>query len=117
MKKNLWWIVSLFFILPMTAQGAGAIAVDDEVGETEPGYGYVTGAESRDKAGQDALKQCRENGNEHCKVVARFDECGAYVASKKYYGVGWGSSKEAAVSMATEKCGTHNCRVVVAECE
>lgn len=113
--KNLLLICALF-VLPIAAHAAGAIAVDDEEGESEPGYGIVTGMDSREEAGREALKQCKDSGNENCKVVARFDTCGAYAASNEYYGVGWGGTKQAAIGMAMEKCG-ENCRVVVSECE
>lgn len=115
MKKTLL-LCSLLLAIPLSAVAAGAIAVDDEEGDDEPGYGFVTGAESRDAAGKAALKQCKESGNSNCKVVARFDTCGAYAASKKYYGAGWGSTKQQATKMALEKCGT-GCKIIVAECE
>ena len=115
MKKNLLTLFALL-ILPLAAHAAGAIAVDDEDGDDEPGYGFITGAKSRDEAGRDALKQCKESGNDNCKVVARFDTCGAYAASKKYYAAGWGSTKEKAINMALEKCGS-KCKIVIAECE
>lgn len=116
MKKLFWLLAAGTLILSNTAFAAGAIAVDDEQGETEPGYGFVTGAESRDDAAKGAMKQCKESGNENCKVVARFDTCGAYVASKKFYGVGWGATKRAAEGMALEQCGSE-CKVVISECE
>lgn len=116
MKKISWLAAALLLAVPFAAYGAGAIAVDDEEGEEEPGYGFVTGYDTRDEAGKAALKQCKENGNKNCKIVTRFDKCGAYVVSKKYYGVGWGTSKQDAISMAKEKCGG-NCRVIIAECE
>jgi hypothetical protein len=116
MKKNFWFAVALLLALPFTVYGAGAIAVDDEEGEEEPGYGFVTGYESRDKAGKAALKQCRERDNTNCKVVVRFDTCGAFVVSPKYYGVGWGNTKEKAINMALENC-KGKCRIVIAECE
>ena len=116
MKKVLWPAALLLCALPFSAYGAGAIAVDDEEGEAEPGYGYVTGYDSREEAGKAALKQCKENGNTNCKVAVRFDTCGAYVGSKKHFGIGWGSTKAKAITMAREQCG-NNCKVIVAECE
>ena len=116
MKKLSSILVGLLLALPMCAFAAGAIAVDDEEGETEPGYGFVTGASSRDAAGKGALKQCKDSGNDNCKVVARFDTCGAYAASKKYYGAGWGASKQKAESMALDTC-SGNCTIIVSACE
>ncbi|MBI5330315.1 MAG: DUF4189 domain-containing protein [Betaproteobacteria bacterium] len=103
-------------LLSPTAFSAGAIAVDDEVGDKEPGYGLVYGYGSRDEAAVAALAECKKS-NEHCKVVARFDKCGAYAASLKYYGVGWGVSAAEAQTMAMDNCGHSNCRIVVVDCE
>lgn len=102
--------------LPLSAFAIGAIAVDDEEGEDEPGYGFVTGYDNKDEARRDALKECKKSGNTGCKVVAWFETCGAYAASKKYYGAGWGGTKQKAEAMALDKCGG-KCRVIVSECE
>ena len=115
MKKH-HLLVALLLALPLMAHAAGAIAVDDEEGDTEPGYGFVTGHDTRESAGKAALEECKSSGNEACKIVARFDTCGAYVASTKYYGVGWGNTKSKAIAMARDTCG-EKCRIVVAECE
>lgn len=108
-------LLTLLFV-PTMAFAIGAIAVDDEEGDDEPGYGFATGYESKDEARREALKQCKASGNKECKVVAWFETCGAYAASKKYYGVGWGSNKQKAESMALEKCGG-KCSIKVSECE
>ncbi|HEY8357355.1 MAG TPA: DUF4189 domain-containing protein [Ramlibacter sp.] len=105
------------FVIPVGVQAAGAIAVDDEQGDTEPGYGVVVGADTREAAGRDAMKECRKSGNKNCKVVVRFDKCGAYAGSKNYFGVGWGTTKAAANAMALKECGNGACKVHVSECE
>lgn len=102
---------------PMGAMAAGAIAVDDNVGEKDPGYGYSLNKDSRDEAGRSALRQCKEYGNDDCRVVVRFDTCGAYAASRKVFGIGWGTTKKAAVRMAMDQCERDSCKVIVAECE
>lgn len=107
---------ALMLSIPLSALAVGAIAVDDEEGDDEPGYGFVTGYDNKDEARQDALKECRKSGNESCRIVAWFETCGAYAVSKKYYGAGWGASKQKAEAMALEKCG-NNCRVAISECE
>lgn len=119
MKSFRYLLAAAFLAMavPFTASAAGAIAVDDEEGETEPGYGFVTGYDSRDEAGRAAMKECRKSGNTNCQVVARFDKCGAYASSKKYAGAGWGSSKKAAEKMALDKCGHQRCQVRVSDCE
>jgi len=117
MKNVSVLFLSLSLLLPIFAHAAGAIAVDDEQGETEPGYGLATGADTRADAARDAMKFCREEGNKGCKVVVRFDECGAYAASKKYYGIGYGKSLAKAESMALEACGNSKCKILVSDCE
>jgi hypothetical protein len=103
-------------IFTSAAFAAGAIAIDDEEGSTDAGYGFVTGASSRDVAGAEAMKLCKKAGNSDCRIVARFDTCGAYAASKTHYGTGWGSSMEKAKAMATDKC-EGACKIIVAQCE
>ena len=117
MKTSLYLLFSFFMIVSSSAYAAGAIAVDDEEGDDEPGYGISIGADSREEAGRDALKNCKKSGNTSCKVVVRFDKCGAYAASRKYYGIGYGSSLRKAENMAVEACGNSNCKVLVSDCE
>lgn len=112
--RNFLSIAVLAF--PLSAFAIGAIAVDDEEGEDEPGYGFVTGYDSKDAARKDAIKECKASGNANCKLVAWFETCGAYAASNKYYGAGWGSTKQKAEAMALEKC-SGKCRVLISECE
>lgn len=102
---------------PLGAMAFGAIAVEDEEGQTEPGYGLVTRADSRESAGRAALAMCTKSGNDNCKVIARFDKCGAYASSSQRYGAGWGLTESAAKEMAMEKCDEQACRVRVSECE
>jgi hypothetical protein len=99
------------------ALAVGAIAVDDEVGDTDPGYGFSTGHANKDEARRAAMAECKKAGNDNCKFAVWFETCGAYAASKKYYGVGWGSTAAAAKRMALEKCGNSACKIKVAECE
>lgn len=105
------------FSFSSTVLAYGAIAVDDEQGESEPGYGFATGEGSQDAAKRAALKQCRESGNDHCKVAVWFKQCGAYAASNKYYGYGYGDTKAVAKRKALEMCARDDCKVVIAECE
>jgi len=103
----------------LSAQAAGAIATDDEEAGPISVYALVTGAASREDAGYSALAECRKNSGKHCKVMARFDRCGAYAASaeKRLYGVGWGDSADIARSMAIGKCGDRSCKLQTLECE
>jgi len=82
----------------------------------DTGCGLVTGASPRDVAGAEAMKLCKRAGNSDCKIVARFDTCGACAASKTSYGAGWSSTLEAAKAMANDKC-EGSCKVLIAKCE
>lgn len=105
------------FMMSGNAFAYGAIAVDDQRGEREPGYGFATGRASEENAKRAALSACRESGNHHCKVVVWFKRCGAYATSSRYYGYGYGDTKLIAVRNALESCGRKSCEVVVAKCE
>jgi hypothetical protein len=112
-------VLSLLAFTTGSSLAAGAIAVDDSVGESasETGYGFATGEDTREDAAREALKQCRAHGNRDCKVVVRFDKCGAYANNRRVYGVGWGRTLAEASNMALDKCGAGNCRIVVADCD
>ncbi|MBI2768063.1 MAG: DUF4189 domain-containing protein [Burkholderiales bacterium] len=110
-------LVLASLILPLGAFAAGAIAVDDEEGENDPGYGIVTGSSSRDAAGAAALAECRKQGNKNCKVAVRFDTCGAYASSKKNSGIGFGGTIGLARAKALEDCGANACKIIVSDCE
>jgi len=103
--------------MPVSAFAYGAIAVDDEVGEDEPGYGIATGEDTRAAAERAALKECRKAGNTNCKVAVWFQGCGAYAASRKYYGIGYGKTLKIAERMALEQCGRGSCEVKLSECD
>jgi hypothetical protein len=103
-------------ILPLGAFAAGAIAVDDQEGDTDVGYGVGYG-NSRDEAGRKAMTECKKAGNGECKVVVRYDKCGAYAASKNVFGIGYGRSEDVAKTMAMNECGNNRCKVLVSDCE
>jgi hypothetical protein len=106
----------LLFAGANPALAAGAIAVDSENGQRAGDEGYGIGwGQSRADAAEDALKKCKDAGNDACRVVARFDTCGAFASDRSTYGVGWGSTEADAKAMALSKCD--NCRIVIAECE
>lgn len=111
-------IAASVIFVPAAVFAAGAIAIDDEEGQhhEDVGYGVATGADTREEAAADALRRCRSEGNKDCRVVVRFDACGAYAVSDRHYGTGWGNTLRAAQNRALEQCGS-NCRVVVSECE
>lgn len=117
MKKFATLIVTLGLMFQGSAFAIGAIAVDDSVGDTEPGYGFVTGEDSEAAAKAGAMKQCKSTGNDNCKVVVWFKTCGAYASSKKTYGYGFGASKGVAEKAALEMCGQGSCKIIIADCE
>ena len=112
-----FFLFSILAMLPGFALAVGAIAVDDEAGEEEPGYGIAVGKASKDDAGRAALAECRKAGNRNCKVVVWFDGCGAYATSRRYFGVGWGRTIESAEDMAVRECGRSTCKVKISECD
>lgn len=116
MKKITALLFALGLLAPVSAFAIGAIAVDDQAGDSDPAYGFATGEDSKEAARKQALKYCKEHGD-NCKVVVWFETCGAYASSKKYYGYGYGATKAVATKKALEMCGQNSCQVVVAECE
>lgn len=117
MKKLTVIVMAAALLLNVSSAFAvGAIAVDDEAGETEPGYGIATGYDSEAEAKAAAMKFCKEHGNK-CEVVGWFKTCGAYAASKNYAGFGFGASKETAIAKAKDVCGNSNCKVIASDCE
>lgn len=116
MKKYAALVLILNLMTPISAFAVGAIAVDDQMGDRDPAYGLSIGEDTKDDAKKQALKFCRENG-ENCKVVVWFETCGAYASSSKYYGYGYGKTKAIATSKALEMCGKKSCELVVADCE
>lgn len=117
MKRMATLLSTLALLAASNAFAFGAIAVDDEEGEDDPGYGFVTGEDSKEAAQRKAMKYCKEAGGESCKIAVWFKACGAYAASKKYYGYGYGASKAKATADALDMCGQKSCKVIVAECE
>ena len=99
-----------------SAFAIGAIAVDDQEGDTDPGFGVATGHDTEAAAKAAAMKFCKEAGNK-CEIVGWFKTCGAYASSNKYSGYGFGATKAAAIAKAKDVCGNASCKIVVAECE
>ena len=115
--KKLTATLLLCLALPINSYAVGAIAVDDEAGDMNAGYGISTGLDSEQEAKAAAVKFCKEEGNHNCKPVVWFKTCGAYAANTKVYGIGYGASKEIASKMAKDACGADSCKIVVADCE
>lgn len=100
------------------AFAVGAIAVDDEAGQTGKDAGYGIGhGEDRRSAEHDALRECRKAGNDSCKVAVWYKNCGAYAASRNYFGIGYGDSEDVAKHKALEDCAKDGCHIVVSDCD
>lgn len=110
--------IAAAFVFPAAALAAGAIAVDDVEGmeHHETGFGTSVNEHNADEAAGEAMRQCRSTGNQNCRVVLRFNGCGAYAVSHSHFGVGKGRTRRAAEKDALEGCGA-GCRVAVSECE
>ncbi|WP_338846032.1 DUF4189 domain-containing protein [Massilia sp. W12] len=109
-------VLLLACLSPLPALAVGAIAVDDDQSLSEPAYGFSVRQPNRQTAERVALNYCRQNGD-NCRAVVWFETCGAYAASARHYGYGWGATKSKATSDALKMCGSNSCKVVVAECE
>jgi hypothetical protein len=110
-------LVSIAAALPAFVYATGAIAIDEQRGDDEPGYGIAVGQDGKDEAQKAALAECRKAGNKNCKVRVWFDGCGAYASSTNFYGVGYGKTLKAAEKMALDSCGKASCEVKVSECD
>lgn len=117
MKLSSIVLAALFSCVCQPAFAIGAIAVDDPVGEEDPGFGYSTGYSDQASAEKRALNECRKHGNPNCKIMVWYETCGAYAASRKYSGVGWGATRRTAESMALKACGRNSCQIKVSQCE
>ena len=93
----------------------GAIAVDLDKPSTSPKSG-LGGGDTEDEANSFAMKYCKEDGGKACKVVATYQECGAYAASKKGGGFGINTTKKTAEAKAMSGCDDDSCKVVVSDC-
>lgn len=108
----------LLMALSSHSYAIGAIAVDDDEGDSAAEIGYGLGfGDTREAASREALRKCRAAGNSNCKVKVWFESCGAYAASRRYYGVGWGRNIETAERNALKHCGNNACRIAVSECD
>ncbi len=99
-----------------SALAFGAIAVNDTKGMAadEAGYGMGWGS-TRKEAERDAVKNCKDAGNDDCTVAVWFETCGAYAGDRVNFGIGYGSTLKKAEKMALEDCP--NCKLVVSDCQ
>ena len=74
-------------------------------------YGFSHGHDSARKAGDVALRHCRdrERGTDDCRVVVTFhNACGALArGAKGAYGSAWGQSGREASAKALDECRPH----------
>lgn len=117
MKNVKKLMLALAMVLPVMAMATGAIAVDEQQGDDEPGYGISSGQADKASAQRVALSECKKAGNKSCKVVVWFEGCGAYASSAKFYGVGYGKTQAIAEKKALDACGKGSCEVKVSDCD
>lgn len=99
-----------------SAFATGAIAVNDGLGTAAEDVGYATGyGANQPEAEANAIKECKGAGNDQCKVVVWFEQCGAYVGDRAKSAARFGETKEAAEKMAMDKCP--DCKLIVSECQ
>lgn len=116
--RNVKMLLSAIFLaLPAAAFATGAIAIDEQQGDDEPGYGIAVGHDDKDTAQRAAMTECRKAGNNNCKVRVWFEGCGAYASSSKHYGIGYGKTLKVAEKKALDACGQGSCEVKVSDCD
>ena len=95
----------------------GAIAVDLSKPDRVPEYG-LGGGKNEAEANEAAIEYCVEAAGKkaNCKVVATYQECGAYAASKKGGGFGINTTLKTAEAKAMSGCDDDGCKVVVSDC-
>jgi hypothetical protein len=98
------------------AYAIGAIAVNDEQGvsASEAGYGVGWGS-TKNEAQRNAVKTCKDAGNDSCEVAVWFETCCAYAGDRVNYGIGYGDTKREAEKMALKDCP--NCKLIVSDCQ
>jgi len=116
-KRMKLLLVSIMTALPAFVYATGAIAIDEQRGDDEPGYGIAVGQDGKEAAQSAALAQCRKAGNKNCKIRVWFEGCGAYASSTNYYGVGYGKTLKIAEKIALDNCGKSSCEVKVSDCD
>ncbi|MGV8939473.1 MAG: DUF4189 domain-containing protein [Allorhizobium sp.] len=106
----------VFAVQVSSALAFGAIAVNDSQGTaaSEAGYGMGWGS-SRKEAERDAVRNCKQAGNDDCTIAVWFETCGAYAGDRVNYGIGYGNTLRKAEKMALEDCP--NCKLIVSDCQ
>ena len=115
--RNALLALAASLFIPTSAFAVGAIAIDDQMGDDEPAYGFALGEGNRVAAERSAVRYCRQYGGTNCRAIVWFETCGAVAVTTRNYGYGYGRTKSAATAKALEMCGKNSCKVVAAECE
>ncbi|CAK0753493.1 DUF4189 domain-containing protein [uncultured Gammaproteobacteria bacterium] len=112
-------VLGLATFAPTPVLAFGAIAVDDvaRAKDAKDGLILIVDAPSQAEAERQALAECKKAGNSHCRLMLWFETCGAYAASRSFFGVGTGPTVAEAERLAIQHCGNRNCTVVVSRCE
>lgn len=97
------------------ATKVGVIAADNSAEDGSPYWGTGNGA-NEDEASKMALKNCVDAGGKACKVVVKYEKCGAYAVSGKVYGYGYGDTKKIAEDNAISYCKANDCKIIISDC-
>lgn len=109
-------LLSLIALCPVRSH-AGAIALASAGSSVVPKFGIVVGYKTVAEAEKAAINKCTANGGVNCRVVERFERCGAIAASDVAFGIGVGNSGRLARNKALSVCGSVECRVLDNACE
>jgi GTP cyclohydrolase III len=115
--KILGCTAAILLLNTQLAFADGAIAVNDAEGTKPADVGYgIGGGDTKADAEANAMKQCKDSGNDQCKVMISYTKCGAYAGSYSNYGIGKGDTEEAAKAKALEQCANTKCKIIASAC-
>jgi hypothetical protein len=94
----------------------GAISIDAAASTSSPAYG-VGGGASEAEASENAQKFCKEaGGGKGCKVMATYEQCGAFASNGHSAGWGKAPTKDKAEANAMSACEKKDCVMVTSDC-
>lgn len=109
-------VLAVMTLYPVDSQ-AGAIAIAPTANNAVPKFGIVVRYKTMAEAEKAAVEKCMASGGVNCRVVERFDRCGAIAASEVAFGIGVGKDGRLARNKALSICGSVECRVLDNACE
>jgi hypothetical protein len=101
--KILGCTAAILLLNTQLAFADGAIAVNDAEGTKPADVGYgIGGGDTKADAEANAMKQCKDSGNDQCKVMISYTKCG--------------DTEEAAKAKALEQCANTKCKIIASAC-